>query len=111
MDRTAPTIFPLNLNHVLGTAAARFQSDIRSADQTSADNRILFGGRKGCGTVKSAVDGARIPFFKVEMTTALTPPRRLGPFCDPFRDLPLLLKRPGQNRAMGPTKEKENETD
>jgi hypothetical protein len=23
MDRTAPTIFPLNLNHVLGTAAAR----------------------------------------------------------------------------------------
>src|SRR5258705_1657381 len=99
MDRTAPTIFPLNLNHVLGTAAARFQSDIRSADQTSADNRILFGGRKGCGTVKSAVDGARIPFFKVEMTTALTPTRRLGPLCDPFRDLPLLEKA---GRKTGP---------
>jgi hypothetical protein len=45
------------------------------------------------------------------MTTALLPARRLGPFCDLFRDLPLLLKKPGQNRAIGPTKEKENETD
>jgi hypothetical protein len=38
------------------------------------------------------------------MTTALTPTRRLGPFCDPFRDLPLLLKRPGAKPGHGPNK-------
>ena len=107
MDRTAPTILPHNLNHVIGTAAARLSVDAWSADRISADERILSGGRKGCGT---AIDGARIPFFKVEMTTAPTPARRLAPFCNLFRDLPLLLKKPGHNRAMGPTKEKENET-
>src|SRR5258706_9105840 len=64
MDRTAPTIFPLNLNHVLGTAAARFPSDIRSADQTSADDRILFGGRKGCGTVKTRRRWGTHPFLQ-----------------------------------------------
>src|SRR5258708_39471001 len=64
MDRTAPTIFPLNLNHVLGTAAARFPSDIRSADQTSAGDRILFGGRKGCGTVKTRRRWGTHPFLQ-----------------------------------------------
>jgi len=63
MDRTAPTILPLNLNHVLGTDAAPFSVDVRSA---------------------------RFP---------------LTPGCD----LPLLLKKPGQNRAMCPIKEKESE--
>jgi len=72
MDRTAPTILPLNLNHVIGTAAARFSVDIRSADQTSADDRILFAAGKVAEPSRRAVDGARIPFFKVEMTTALT---------------------------------------
>jgi hypothetical protein len=40
MDRTAPTILPLNLNHVLGTDAAPFSVDVRSADQISADDRM-----------------------------------------------------------------------
>jgi hypothetical protein len=54
MDRTAPTILPLNLNHVLGTAAAPFSVDVRSADQISADARMLSGARrKGCDTVKT----------------------------------------------------------
>ena len=111
MDRTAPTILPLNLNHVIGTAAARFSVDIRSADQTSADDRILFAAGKVAEPSRRAVDGARIPFFKVEMTTALTACTAVGTVLRLFRDLPLPLKKPGQNRAMGPTKEKENETD
>ena len=41
MDRTAPTILPLNLNHVLGTDAAPFSVDVRSADQISADLSII----------------------------------------------------------------------
>jgi hypothetical protein len=40
MDRTAPTILPLNLNHVLGTDAAPFSVDVRSADQISAEDRM-----------------------------------------------------------------------
>jgi hypothetical protein len=107
MDRTAPTILPHNLNHVIGTVAARLSVDTWSADQISADERILSGGRKGCGT---AIDGARIPFFKVEITTALTACTAVGTVLRLFRDLPLPLKKPGHNRAMGPTKEKENET-
>jgi hypothetical protein len=83
MDRTAPTIFPLNLNHVLGTAAARLPLHgfsptsgrlIRLPPATgyfSAAGKVAVPSRR-------AVDGARIPFFKVEMTTALTPARRLG---------------------------------
>ena len=104
MDRTAPTFLPLDLNHVLGTAAAPFSVDIRSADQPSADDRILFRGRKGCGTVKTRRRWARIPFFKVEMTTAPTPARRLAPFCNLFRDLPLLLKKPAAKPGHGPNK-------
>jgi hypothetical protein len=53
MDRTAPTIVPLDLNHVLGTAAAPLSVDVRSADQISADNRMLSVGRKDCDAVKT----------------------------------------------------------
>jgi hypothetical protein len=53
MDRTAPTILPLNLNHVLGTAAAPFSVDVRSADQISADDRRLSGARIRLRTVKT----------------------------------------------------------
>src|SRR6476661_4572899 len=64
MDRTAPTIFPLNLNHVIGTAAARFSVDTRSVDQISADDRILSGGRKRCGTVKTRRRCGAHPFLQ-----------------------------------------------
>ncbi len=63
MDRTAPTFLPLDLNHVLGTAAAPFSVDIRSADQPSADDRILFRGRKGCGRQDAPSMGAH-PFLQ-----------------------------------------------
>jgi hypothetical protein len=53
MDRTASTFLPLDLNHVLGTAAAPISVDVRSADQISADNRMLSVGRKGCDAVKT----------------------------------------------------------
>jgi len=53
MDDTDPTILPLDLNHVLGIAAAPFSVDVRSADQISADDRMLSGGRKGCNTFKT----------------------------------------------------------
>src|SRR5258706_11158790 len=104
MDRTAPTIFPLNLNHVLGTAAARFPSDIRSADQTSAGDRILFGGRKGCGTVKTRRRWGTHPFLQGRDDNGADACTAVGPFCDPFRDLPLLLKRPGAKPGHGPNK-------
>ena len=44
------------------------------------------------------------------MTTALAACTAVGTVLRLFRDLSLLLKKPGHNRAMGPTKEKENET-
>ena len=103
MDRTAPTIFPLNLNHVLGTAAARFQSDIRSADQTSPTTGYFSAAGSVAVPSRRAVDGARIPFFKVEMTTELTPARRLAPFCDLFRDL-LAVEKAGAKPGHGPNK-------
>jgi hypothetical protein len=52
---------------------------------------------------RRAVDAARIPFFKVKMTTALTPARRLGPFCDLFRDL-LAVEKAGAKPGHGPNK-------
>ena len=110
MDRTAPTFLPLDLNHVLGTAAAPFSVDIRSADQPSADDRILFRGRKGCGRQDAPSMGAH-PFLQGRDDNGAD---RLHGGWDRsaiIRDLPLLLKNPGHNRAMGPTKEKENETD
>src|SRR5882757_3198665 len=64
MDRTAPTILPLNLNLVIGTAAARFSVDTWSADQISADERILSGGRKDCGTVKTRHRWGAHPFLQ-----------------------------------------------
>jgi hypothetical protein len=42
------------------------------------------------------------------MITALIACTTVG--TDLFRDLPLLLKKPGQNRAKCPTKEKESES-
>ena len=108
MDRTAPTIFPLNLNHVLGTAAARLPLHgfsptsgrlIRLPPTTgyfSAAGKVAVPSRR-------AVDAARIPFFKVKMTTALTPARRLGPFCDLFRDL-LAVEKAGAKPGHGPNK-------
>jgi hypothetical protein len=53
MDRTAPTFLLLDLNQVPGTAAAPISVDVRSADQISADNRMLSVGRKGCDAVKT----------------------------------------------------------
>jgi len=64
MDRTAPTILPHNLNHVIGTAAARLSVDAWSADRISADERILSGGRKGCGTVKTRHRWGAHPFLQ-----------------------------------------------
>src|SRR5258705_4954770 len=110
MDRTALTILPHNLNHVIGTAAARFSVDTWSADQISADERILSGGRKGCGTVKTLHRWGAHPFLQGRDDNGAN---RLHGGWDRsaiIRDLPLLLKNPGHNRAMGPTKEKENET-
>ena len=104
MDRTAPTIFPLNLNHVLGTAAARFQSISGRLIRLPPTTGYFSTAGKVAVPSRRAVDGARIPFFKVKMTTALTPARRLGPFCDLFRDLPLLLKKPAAKPGHGPNK-------
>src|SRR5258707_77186 len=50
---TAPTIPPPDLNHALGTAAAPFSVDVRSADQISADDRVLSVGRNGSDTFKT----------------------------------------------------------
>jgi rhodanese-related sulfurtransferase len=43
MDMATPTILPLDLIHVLGTVAAPFLVDIRSAEQISADDRLIPG--------------------------------------------------------------------
>ena len=104
MDRTAPTFLPLDLNHVLGTAAARFQSTSGRLIRLPPTTGYFSAAGKVAVPSRRAVDGARIPFFKVEMTTALTPARRLGPFCDLFRDLPLLLKKPAAKPGHGPNK-------
>src|SRR5258706_15937082 len=64
MAGRARTLFPSNPNPVRAPAAARFPSDIRSADQTSAGGRILFGGRKGCGTVKTRRRWGTHPFLQ-----------------------------------------------
>jgi|SRR6267142_2253193 hypothetical protein len=112
MDRTAPTILPLNLNRVIGTAAARFSVDARLADQISADDRILSGGRKRCGTVRTRRRWGAHPLLQARDDNGAD---RLHGGWDRsaiyFATCPLPLKKPGQNRAMGPTKEKENETD
>src|SRR6266403_3773254 len=110
MDRTAPTIFPLNLNHVLGTAAARFESDIRSADQTSADDRKLFCGRKGCGTVKTRRRWGTHSFLQGRDDNGADAYTAVGTALRSISRPAAARKGRGQNRAMGPTKEKENET-
>ena len=88
MDGTAPTILPLDLNHVLGTAAAPFSVDVRPADQISADDRMLSGGRIGCGTSTRSVDVAHILCFKVEMITALIAYTAAETILRLFRDPP-----------------------
>jgi hypothetical protein len=95
MDRTAPTFLPLDLNHVLGTAAAPMSVDVRSADQISADKRMLSVGRKGCDAVKTLRRCGAHPFI-VEKIRRRSPARRSGPFCDLFRDPPLWLKKLGK---------------
>jgi hypothetical protein len=65
MDRTAPAILTLDLNHVPGTAAAAFSIDVRSADQISADGRFPSAGKVALPSRRSA-DAAHIPCFTVE---------------------------------------------
>src|SRR5580704_14493047 len=109
MDRTAPTFLPLDLNQVPGTAAAPISVDVRSADQISADNRILSVGRKGCDAVKTPRRCDAHPLLQRREIRRRSSARRSGPFCDLFRDPRLWLKKLGQNRAMYPIKEKESE--
>jgi hypothetical protein len=111
MDRTAPTILPLNLNHVIGTAAARFSIDARSADQISADDRILSGGRKGCGILKTRRRLGAHPYLQGRDDNGADRLHGGRNRSAIYFATCSLLKKPGQNRAMGPTKEKENETD
>jgi hypothetical protein len=108
MDGTAPTILPLNLNHVLGAAAAPFSVDVRSADQISADDRMLSGARKGCDTVKTLRRCGAHPLLQGRDDHGAD---RLHDGWNRFISRPaLLLKKPGQNRARCPTKEKESES-
>jgi hypothetical protein len=108
MDRTAPTFLPLDLNHVLGTAAAPISVDVRSADQISATGCFPSAGKVVMPSRRS-VDAAHIPCFNVEKIRRRSPARRSGPFCDLFRDPCLWLQKLGQNRAMCLIKEKESE--
>jgi|SRR6478735_8155460 hypothetical protein len=104
MDRTVPTILPLNLNHVIGTAAARFSVDTRSADQISADDRILSGGRKGCGILKTRRRLGAHPFFKVEMTTALTVCTAIGTVLRSISRPAPAVEKAGAKPGHGPNK-------
>ena len=85
MDRTAPTIFPLNLNHVIGTAAARFQSTPGRLIKFPPTTGYFPAAGNVAVPSRRAVDGARIPFFKVKLTTALTPARRSRPVAERSR--------------------------
>jgi hypothetical protein len=96
MDGTAPTILPLELHHVLGTAAAPFSVDIRSADHISADDRMLPGGRIGCGTVKTFRRCGTNPLLQGRDDHGADRLHAAGTFCDLFRHLPMWLKKPGQ---------------
>jgi hypothetical protein len=68
--QNGPTIPPLDLNHVLGTAEAAFSVDVRSADQISPDDRVLSVGSKVPIPSRRSVDAAQIPCFKLETLTA-----------------------------------------
>src|SRR5258708_27673516 len=50
---TARTISPPDLNHALRTAAAPLSVDVGSANQISADDRVLSVGRNGSDTFKT----------------------------------------------------------
>src|SRR6476620_11795642 len=100
MDKTAPTIFPLNLSHVVG-AAARFSVDTRSVDQISADDRIPSGGRKRCGTVKTRRRWGAHPFLQGQDDNGADACTAVGTFCDLFRDL-LAVEKAGAKPGHGP---------
>jgi hypothetical protein len=108
--QNGPTIHPLDLNHVLGTAEAAFSVDVRSADQISPDDRVLSVGSKVPIPSRRSVDAAHIPCFKLEMLTAPIAYTAAGTVLRFISRPAHVLKMPGQNRAMCPIKEKESES-
>jgi hypothetical protein len=70
MDRMAPTILILDLNHVPGTAAAPFSVEVRSADRIPVTTGCFPPAGKLAMPSRRSVDAAHIPCFKVEKITA-----------------------------------------